>query len=169
MCGPAFTVRYALQEASGGRFADFLDEVPPHAVVAIDNAGRMDCSVWGDTLTLFAVTNQFAGTVVDGVCRDIDGTREHAYPMFARGIFMRTGKNRVVIETIQAPISLATIPVRSGDLLFGDETGVVAIPADRVEEVLSLAHQTVRRDEAVAAAIRNGASLIEAWRAGGPR
>ncbi len=166
MCGPAFTVRYVLHGPEGGRYADFLDEVPADSVVAIDNAGRMDCSVWGDTLTLFAVMNRFAGAVIDGVCRDIDGTREHGFPMFARGVFMRTGKGRVVIDSLQGPITLGKVVVRPGDLLFGDETGVVAIPADRTDEILALAQQTVRKDETVAASIRSGASLIDSWRAG---
>ncbi len=166
MCGPAFTVRYVQYGPEGGRYADFLDEIPAESVVAIDNAGRKDCSVWGDTLTLFAVRNRFAGAVIDGVCRDIDGSREHGFPMFARGIYMRTGKGRVVVKSLQEPITLGKVVIRPGDLLFGDDTGVVAIPVDRVDEILALGQQTVRKDETVAASIRGGASLVDSWRAG---
>jgi 4-hydroxy-4-methyl-2-oxoglutarate aldolase len=166
MCGSAYTVRYILQGASGGRFADFLDDVPPGAVVAIDNSGLTNCSVWGDTLSLFATTKGFAGTAIDGICRDIAGTRAFNYPMFSRGTFMRTGKGRVVIESLQSPIVLGGVPVRSGDVLFGDDTGLVVVPMERAEEVLDIAQKIVVRDNAVASAIKSGSTIIEAWRAG---
>ena len=166
MCGLAYTVRYTVQDASPGRFADFLDDVPTGAVVAIDNGGRTNCSVWGDTLSLFATTKRFAGTAVDGLCRDIAGTRAYKYPMFSRGTTMRTGKGRIVIESLQAAIVLGSIPVRTGDLLFGDDTGLVVVPAARAEEVLEHAHRIVKRDKAVGEAINGGATILDAWKAG---
>lgn len=166
MCGPAYTVRYTVASGTMSRFADFLDDVPRGAVVGIDNSGRTECSVWGDTLSLFATRHQFAGTIVDGVCRDIDGTRELGYPMFSRGTFMRTGKGRIAIESTQEPIVLGSVVVRPGDLIFGDDTGAVAIPKGRIEEVLSLTTRIVARDRAFAEAINRGAPISDVWVAG---
>jgi regulator of RNase E activity RraA len=166
MCGPAYTVRYTVAGATMGRFADFLDEVASGAIVAIDNAGRTECSVWGDTLSLFAVRHKFAGTIIDGVCRDIDGTRALGYPMFSRGTFMRTGKGRVGIESTQQPIVLGSVLIRPGDLIFADDTGAVAVPQERIDEVLELTKKVVARDRAFAQAIENGATLDKVWEAG---
>lgn len=167
MCGPAFTARYTPAAASLGRFADFLDEVPEGAVVAIDNAGRTGVSVWGDTLSLFASRHRFAGTIIDGVCRDIDGTRALNYPMFSRGTFMRTGKGRIGVESTQQPVVLGSVIVRPGDLVFGDDTGAVAVPSERIVEVLELAGKIVARDHAYADAIKGGASMAKVWLAPG--
>ncbi|CAO3436370.1 RraA family protein [Azospirillum doebereinerae] len=166
MCGPAFTARYTLATATNTRFADFLDAIPTDAVVAIDNSGRTAVSVWGDTLSLFAVRHRFAGTIIDGVCRDIDGTRALGYPMFSCGTFMRTGKGRIAVESTQEPIVLGTVVVRPGDLIFGDDTGAVAIPKERAEEVLALAHRIVARDRACVQAIESGAPIDQVWAAG---
>jgi regulator of RNase E activity RraA len=122
MCGPAYTVRYTLAGAAMNRFADFLDDVPRGAVVAIDNGGRTEMSVWGDTLSLFATRHDFAGTIIDGVCRDIDGTRALAYPMFSRGTFMRTARAASASKARKADW-LGSVIVRPGDLIFADDTG----------------------------------------------
>ena len=166
MCGPAFTVRYTLATTTNTRFADFLDDIPANAVVAIDNSGRTEVSVWGDTLSLFAVRHHYAGTIIDGVCRDIDGTRALGYPMFSCGTFMRTGKGRIAVESTQEPIVLGTVVVRPGDLIFGDDTGAVAVPQDRAEEVLALAHKIIARDRAFVQAIEGGATIAQVWVAG---
>jgi regulator of RNase E activity RraA len=163
MCGPAFTVRYTPATGSLGRFADFLDDVPEGAVVAIDNSGRTGVSVWGDTLSLFAAQHRFAGTVIDGVCRDIEGTRELNYPMFSRGTFMRTGKGRIGVESTQEPVVLGAVIVRPGDLIFGDDTGAVSVPKARIAEVLALADKIVARDHAYVEAIKSGASMAKVW------
>jgi regulator of RNase E activity RraA len=86
--------------------------------------------------------------------------------MFSRGTTMRTGKGRIVIESLQAVIVLGSIPVRSGDLLFGDDTGLVVVPAARAEEVLEHAYRIVKRDQAVGEAINGGATILDAWKAG---
>lgn len=166
MCGPAFTVQYSISESTLGRFADFLDEVPEGAICAINNRARTECSVWGDTLSLFAVRHGFSGTIIDGVCRDIDGTRSLNYPMFSRGTFMRTGKNRIGVESTQQPITLGSVTVRPGDLVFADDTGAVAVPKDRIEEVLEIAKGIVARDDACVAAIEAGKSIADVWAAG---
>jgi 4-hydroxy-4-methyl-2-oxoglutarate aldolase len=166
MCGPAYTVRYTLATSTMNRFADFLDEIPAGAVAAIDNRGRTDCSVWGDTLSLLAVRQRFAGTIIDGVCRDIDGTRALGYPMFSRGTFMRTGKSRIAVESTQQAIVLGAVTVHPGDLIFADDTGAVAIPKDRAAEVLVLARKIVARDDACVAAIERGLPIAQVWQAG---
>lgn len=163
MCGLAFTAKYTPAPAALGRFADFLDEIPAGAVVAIDNGGRTDVSVWGDTLSLFASVHGFAGTLIDGVCRDIDGTRAIGYPMFSRGLYMRTGKGRIGVESTQAPIRVCEVDIHPGDLIFGDETGAVVVPKDRIAEVLAIAQGIARRDDAWEAAIRAGLPMAEVW------
>ena len=167
MCGLAFTAKYTLAPSALGRFADFMDDIPAGAVVAIDNGGRTDVSVWGDTLSLFASVHGAAGTVIDGVCRDIDGTRAIGYPMFSRGLYMRTGKGRVGVESTQAPIRICEVDIHPGDLIFGDETGVVVVPKGRILEVLAIAQGIVRRDDAWEAAIRSGLPMAEVWLAAG--
>ena len=79
--GRAFTVKYRLAGAvERGTVGDFLDDVSADQMVVIDNAGRIDCTVWGDIMTTLAHMKGIAGTVIDGVCRDIPKIRELGCP-----------------------------------------------------------------------------------------
>ncbi len=63
--GPAFTVRYApIDDTGGGTVGDFLDDVSPGVVIVIDNDGRTDVTVWGGIMTEIAAVRGIAGTAV---------------------------------------------------------------------------------------------------------
>ncbi|HVW31755.1 MAG TPA: RraA family protein, partial [Acidimicrobiia bacterium] len=98
LVGRAFTVRYGPVGHDGGSVGDYIDDVVDGEVVVLDNGGRVDATVWGDILTSVAHARGVAGTVIDGVCRDVDRSVELRYPVFARGNWMRTGKDRVRVE-----------------------------------------------------------------------
>src|SRR3954468_18701996 len=91
MAGRAFTIKYIPCGIVKGTVGDYIDDVPPGDVVVLDNAGRLDCTVWGDILTTVAPRRKIAATVIHGVCRDVAGSRELNYPLFTRSRFMRTG------------------------------------------------------------------------------
>lgn len=154
--GRAFTVRYEPVDLTPGTVGDYIDDVPAGSIVVLDNDGRVDCTVWGGILTEVASHNGVAGTVINGVCRDAAAAAQFAYPIFSRGRFMRTGKDRVQVAEVGGVVSLGDVRVRPGDLLIGDGDGVVVVPQAREDEVLAIALRT--RD----AELR----IIEAFRAG---
>lgn len=160
--GRAFTIRMVPVGITGGSVGDYIDDVRAGQVVVIDNDGRMDATVWGDILTWVASEKGIAGTVIDGVCRDSDRCVELAYPVFARGNTMRTGKDRVAAEAYNVPVQVAGVRVDPGDWLAGDADGVVAIPASRAEEVLALAEQIEAVEDRIRAAVKAGKRLDEA-------
>lgn len=160
--GPAFTVRYASASTPPGTVGDFLDDVAQGDVVVIDNDGRTDCTVWGDIMTQYAGTRKIAGTVIDGVCRDVSKALGDGYPLFTKGRFMRTGKDRVQVEAVNVPVSIGTARVVARDIVVADANGVVVVPRSRAREVAEVA----RRIEGAEVSIRNqlaqGKSLAEA-------
>jgi regulator of RNase E activity RraA len=161
--GRAFTVKYRwCGEVDRGSVGDFLDDVPPGSVVVIDNAGRLGCTVWGDIMTVLAHRKGVAGTVIDGVCRDVPRIRELRYPIFTRGVYMMTGKDRVELEAVNEPVSIAGRQVRPGDIVLADESGVVVVPASRAAEVLSIAQQIEHTEQQILERIAAGQSLREA-------
>jgi regulator of RNase E activity RraA len=167
LLGRAFTVRYVATGRPPGTVGDFVDDVAPGDVVVIDNGGREDCTVWGDILTAVAAQRGVAGTVIDGVCRDVRRALDIGYPVYSRGWFMRTGKDRVTVSDIGTPVSVAGIRVRAGDLLVGDDDGVVVVPAEVEHEVLAVAREIEEREGAILAAALAGATLREARAAHG--
>ncbi|WP_455927862.1 RraA family protein [Pseudomonas capeferrum] len=160
--GPAFTVRYVSASTPPGTVGDFVDDVAEGDVVVIDNDGRTDCTVWGDIMTQYAGSQRIAATVIDGVCRDVSKALGDGYPLFTKGRFMRTGKDRVEVESVNQPVSIGQARVCARDIVVADANGVVIVPRERAHEVAACA----RSIEAVEAHIRglldDGKSLREA-------
>lgn len=162
ICGQAFTVHYVPCGGVKGTVGDFLDEVEPGQVVVIDNSGRDYCTVWGDLMSITATRMGVAGTVIDGVCRDIPAIKKIKYPIFTKGTYMVTGKDRVYVDAVNVPVSVSGVQVKPGDIVLGDETGVLVVPAERAEEVLKVAQEIAEKEAVIEEAVRNGASLKEA-------
>ena len=167
LCGRAFTMRTLPADTSGGTVGDYIDDVPPERVITIDNAGRLDATVWGDIMTLAAVKLGIAGSVLDGVCRNVSRSLDLGYTVFSRGRSMRTGKNRVARDAMNVTVSIGGVRVSDGDLLLGDADGVVVVPRARESEILELAQKVDTREANIREALENGMRLEEArkkWR-----
>jgi regulator of RNase E activity RraA len=162
MTGRAWTLKYGPAGSPPGNVGDYIDDVAPGSVVVLDNGGRENVTVWGDILTEVAHRRGIAGTVIDGINRDVALCLELGYPVFSRGHWMRTGKDRVQVEATQVPVSIGDVRVCPGDLLRGDADGVVVIPKAAEDEVLAAAEQIQAAEDAIREAVRNGKSLREA-------
>jgi 4-hydroxy-4-methyl-2-oxoglutarate aldolase len=113
----------------------------------------------GDLLTSTAHRRGVAGTVIDGICRDIDRSIKLDYPIYSRGNWMRTGKDRVRVDGINVPVSIGGVRVEPGDYLRGDGDGVVVIPASRIDAVVGAAQEIHAAEEAIRAEVVAGNDL----------
>ena len=163
--GPAFTVQYVPVDADRpGTVGDYLDDTPTGAVVVLDNDGRIDCTVWGGILSRLAARRGVAGTVINGVCRDTADADEVNYPLYARGRFMRTGKDRVQVQAVNAPVSLGDVRVEPGDFVVADQDGVVVVSRHRAAEVFARAFALRHAEQRIIDATASGIPLAEARR-----
>jgi 4-hydroxy-4-methyl-2-oxoglutarate aldolase len=162
MTGRAFTLLYGPAASPPGTVGDYIDDVPPGAVVVLDNGGREDATVWGDILTEIAHRRGLGGTVIDGICRDVALCMELGYPVYSRGHWMRTGKDRVQVEAVNVSVNVGEARVRPGDLLRGDADGVVVIPREHEEAVLAAAAEIDHAEREIREAVRSGMRLDEA-------
>lgn len=162
LAGRAYTLKYGPASNPPGTVGDYIDDVPPGSVLVLDNQGRDDATVWGDILTEIAHRRGIAGTVIDGVSRDVALCRELGYPVYSRGHWMRTGKDRVQVEATNVPVNIGHARVAPGDLLRGDADGVVVIPREHEEAVLATAEAIEAAENGIREAVRGGMRLDEA-------
>lgn len=160
--GPTFTVQYVSASVPPGTVGDFIDDVAPGDVVVIDNGGRTDCTVWGDIMTQYAGSRAIAATVIDGVCRDVSKALHDGYPMFSKGRFMRTGKDRVQVQSVNQPVSIGSARVCARDIVVADANGVVIVPRARAAEVAACARQIESVEAEIRQQIAQGKSLKDA-------
>src|SRR6187399_3534529 len=156
LTGRAFTILYGPAGNPPGTVGDYIDEVEPGRVVVLDNGGRENATVWGDILTFVAHQRGVAGTVIDGACRDTHLSRELGYPIFSRSYSMRTGKDRVQVESVNAIVSIGDARVHPGDVLRGDADGVVVLPRAHEEAILAAAEEIDEVEQQIRAAVAEG-------------
>lgn len=156
VCGPAFTVRTYPGATYGCDLA--LAQAKPGDVLVIAAGGFTDVILWGEIFSTCAQQIGLAGTLVDGAVRDVAGIREIGYPVFARAVSPRGGTFDKDQSEAQVPVACAGVVVRPGDIVRGDESGVVVVPAERLQDVLAEAGK-IRIKEA---------RMLELARAGTP-
>ncbi|KAA8551558.1 MULTISPECIES: RraA family protein [Pseudomonas fluorescens group] len=160
--GPAFTVQYVPASMPPGSVGDFIEDVLPGDVVVIANAGRSDCTVWGDIMTQYAGSRGIAATVIDGVCRDVSKALGDGYPLFTKGRYMRTGKDRVEVLAVNQPVAISGARVCARDIVVADANGVLVVPRARAEEVALTARQIEAVEARIRAQIEAGRTLRQA-------
>jgi 4-hydroxy-4-methyl-2-oxoglutarate aldolase len=99
--------------------------------------------------------------VIDGACRDIDEARDLQFPIYARGVVPMTARGRVMQDSFNQEIQFAGVQVHPGDLVIADGSGVVIIPAEKEQDVVTAAELVARREAEIAAGIRQGVSALE--------
>lgn len=162
MTGRAWTILYGPAGIPPGTVGDYIDDVPPGSVIVLDNGGRDNTTVWGDILTEVAHRKGIAGTMIDGINRDVALSLELGYPIYSRDHWMRTGKDRVQVEGMQVPVNIGDVRVCPGDLVRGDADGVVVLPRDLEERILDAAEEIQSAEDAIRQSVRDGMSLREA-------
>lgn len=160
--GRAYTVRYVTTGSPPGTVGDYIDDIDAGEVAVLDNQGRTDCTVWGDILTAVAHHRGLAGTVIDGVCRDVHRALSLGYPIYSRGRFMRTGKDRVEVSGVGVPVSVGGVRILPGDLIIADSDGAVAVPRDIESQVLDIAAAISEVERKILADALSGASIADA-------
>ncbi|WP_280150759.1 RraA family protein [Piscinibacter sp. XHJ-5] len=162
MAGRAWTLLYGPAANPPGTVGDYIDDVPPGSVIVLDNGGRENATVWGDILTEIAQRRGIAGTVIDGVCRDVALCTSIGYPVFSKDHWMRTGKDRVQVEATNVVVNIGDARVQPGDIVRGDADGVVVIPKQHEAQVLDTAEAVELAENAIREAVRGGMRLDEA-------
>jgi regulator of RNase E activity RraA len=159
MIGRAYTIQYVPAGSPPGTVGDYIDDVEPGGVVVLDNDGRRDCTVWGDILTAVSISRKIAGTVIYGVCRDVSRALEAHYPIYSCGRFMRTGKDRVEVSGINVTVSLGDMKVKPGDLIIGDDDGILVVGQEHEEKVLEVAREIAELEDNIVAEALSGSTL----------
>jgi 4-hydroxy-4-methyl-2-oxoglutarate aldolase len=123
-------------------------------------AGSAEHAVAGELFATEALRRGMAGIVIDGCCRDSRTLAELDLPVYARGVAPTACPARAV-PIIGVPLTIGSVVVQPGDLVIGDDDGLVVATIAELEERLEAAEAIQRRETALQAAIAGGASLFD--------
>jgi 4-hydroxy-4-methyl-2-oxoglutarate aldolase len=154
-CGTALTVwsraRDNLAPYAAIEFAQEGD------VLVIASEGYTEAAVVGDVLVGMARNKGIVAVVTDGAARDVEGLDAIGIPVFARGLTPNSPWKDGPGE-IGTSVVLGGVGIASGDLVVGDENGVVAVPQGRLEAVAAEIEHVKKREAAMDAAVQSGAT-----------
>ncbi|GGH07086.1 methyltransferase [Alsobacter metallidurans] len=153
MVGTAVTIR-----TRGGDNLAILrayDVARPGDVMVIDAEGDLGNALVGGIMSYAAAQQGLAGMVIDGAIRDVAEIRERTFPVYARGVTHR-GPYKDGPGAINIPVTVGGMVVRPGDIIVGDQDGLLAFAPDEAEEAIQKAMKQHAAEENTMATIREG-------------
>jgi regulator of RNase E activity RraA len=124
-------------------------------VLVVDAGGSVENAIVGELLQLYASARGCAGFVIDGAIRDIAAFESADFPCYARGVSHRgpfkTGPGR-----LNVPVSIGGQVISPGDIVVGDEDGIVSFALSDAEKIVATAQAKARNELAIKAEIATG-------------
>jgi regulator of RNase E activity RraA len=153
LAGTAVTVR----TRAGDNLAILraFEIVRPGDVLVIDADGDVANALVGGIMTFYAASAGGAGMVLDGAIRDVAEIRERPFPVYARGVNHR-GPYKDGPGAINVPVSVGGMAVCPGDIVVGDQDGLVVLSRDEAPTVIEKALLQKQKEEETMQAIREG-------------
>jgi 4-hydroxy-4-methyl-2-oxoglutarate aldolase len=140
-----------------------LAEAREGEVLVVDGGGGGEAALLGKLMAIEARRKGVRGFVIDGAVRDLVGLEAIGIPVFARTATARIGTAEHLLES-QVPIICGGAPVQPGDIVHGDEDGVVVFAAQRLREVTARAQEIKRHEAEVERRLKGGRPLAELMR-----
>jgi len=153
MAGTAFTIRTA---AGDNRVIhQALELFQPGDVLVVDGGGDVTRALVGEIMSLIAERRGAAGLVIDGAIRDALVLSQSDFPVFARAAIHR-GPYKNGPGAMNVPVSIGGMVVNPGDIVVGDDDGVVAFPAAMAEDLSKAVKAQADKEELILQSIRDG-------------
>jgi len=145
LCGTAITV----QARPGDNLLSLkaIEVAQPGDVIVIATQGDTALSVWGGFMSMMAARRGIAGVVTDGVIRDVEQSREADLPIYAVGV-TPAAPTKEGTGQINTSISCGGVVVEPGDIVVGDEDGVVVVPRHEAKAVAERVRERIAKEDA---------------------
>ena len=159
MAGPAFTIK--TRPGDNLLIHKALKLAQPGDVIVVDAGGDLTNALIGEIMVGEAKLKGLGGIVINGAIRDSAVIRKDGFPVFAAGVTHR-GPYKDGPGEINVPIAIDGMVIEPGDLVIGDDDGLLCVPYDRAEQLLAAARQKQEIEAVMVAEIADG-TQDNAW------
>jgi 4-hydroxy-4-methyl-2-oxoglutarate aldolase len=156
LCGQAKTVNPMVADNSASHVA--LEDAYPGQVIVIAADGHLHNAVWGGLMARAAQAQGIAGIVIDGAVRDAAEIKEIGFPCFCIDA-VPSGPHKGHGGTVDGSIACGGCPVNPGDLILGDDDGIVVVPLALEENLLEACQKKLAAEDKIVARIEAGERL----------
>ena len=158
LCGPAFTVQ--CHPGDNLMLHKALERAQPGDILVTSVGGYYEAGYWGGLMATSAVAKGLGGLAIDGCVRDSTEIIKMGFPIFCRGFSIR-GTTKTVLGLINHPILFGDVFVRPGDLVLGDDDGMVVVDRNECEAVLEKSIKRVEAEKTKSERLKSGVSSVE--------
>jgi 4-hydroxy-4-methyl-2-oxoglutarate aldolase len=158
ICGPAFTIQ--CHPGDNLMLHKALERAQPGDVLVASVGDYYDAGYWGGLMATSGMAKKLEGLAIDGCIRDSAEIIEMGFPIFCRG-FCIWGTSKGVLGLINHPIVFGNVLVHPGDLILGDDDGMVVVGRGECEAVLENSIKRTRAEEKKAEQLKTGISSVE--------
>jgi len=169
MAGPAYTLRYIparedLDNIPMDNLTDVqrvgIEQIQKGDVFVIDARGETSAGTMGSILAARMRMRGAAGVVTDGAYRDSPAIAASGLPAYAAAMNAHTNKSIHHPSEIQVPVACGGVAVFPGDIIVGDDEGIVVIPPHLAETVAQEAAAMELKERFILSKIEAGASIV---------
>ena len=150
---------YEIPELPYQKENEAVDRLTANQVLVCTTNGSVRYSFWGELLSTAAVARSATGAVIDGFTRDTKAIIEMDFPVFTTGRLPTDSKGRGEVVDYDVPIDCGGVTVNTGDIVFGDDDGVVVIPQEVEQQVIQSAFRKVSQENQIRQELLEGASV----------
>jgi len=158
LCGPAFTVQ--CHPGDNLMLHKAIERARPGDILVASVQGYYEAGYWGGLMATSAVAKKIGGLAIDGSIRDSAEIIKMGFPIFCRGFCIR-GTTKTVLGLINHPILFGGVVVHPGDLILGDDDGMVVVERMECEEVLEKSIKRVEAEKVKSEKLKAGVSSVE--------
>ncbi|MBA7934307.1 4-carboxy-4-hydroxy-2-oxoadipate aldolase/oxaloacetate decarboxylase [Klebsiella sp. RHBSTW-00215] len=160
LCGRAITVK--CHPADNLMLIKAISMATENDVIVIDMGDLLNSGPFGEVLAVECVVKNIAGLVFSCTIRDSAAIKKLALPVFSAGICVE-GTSKATLGFINYPITVGGVIINPGDVIVGDDDGVVVIPSDEATEVLAASKERREKEALVMQRIREGESVFDIY------
>lgn len=124
-------------------------------ILVVNTGNDRHSGIFGELMGRAALSRKIGGLVIDGMCRDSDWLRNCGLPVFARGTCAR-GSRKEGPGHVNLSIACGNVVVTHGDVIIGDDDGVMVVPAQDAAELLPLCLEKIGKEDDRIASIADG-------------
>jgi 4-hydroxy-4-methyl-2-oxoglutarate aldolase len=137
-----------------------LQIAQPGDVLVADTGGYHNAGYWGGLMATSALARGLSGLAIDGGVRDSAEMIEMGFTVFSRCKCIR-GTTKTILGDINHPMWFGGVLVHPGDLILGDDDGLVVVPQKDLQKVLAAAQKRVEKEIDKAAKLKQGITSVE--------
>jgi len=158
ICGPAFTVQ--CHPRDNLMLHKALERAQPGDILVASVGGYHEAGYWGGLMATSAVARKLGGLAIDGCIRDSEEMIKMGFPIFCRGTCI-LGTTKSALGLVNHPTLFGGVMVNPGDLILGDDDGMVIVSREECKSVLEKSLQRIENEKKKTIQLAAGVSSVE--------